>query len=75
MFSYEFYMDGSIQVSVRAAGYIQSAYYAKNEDYGYQIHDALSGTQGPRVAPGDPLSTQDPALASSPSHANTDTSM
>ncbi len=37
MFSYEFYMDGSIKVTVRASGYIQSAYFAGNEDYGYQI--------------------------------------
>ena len=43
MFSYEFYMDGSIQIVVRAAGYIIASYYAKNEDYGYHIHDALSG--------------------------------
>lgn len=43
-FTYEFYLDGSIKVSVRASGYIQSAYYAHNEDYGYQIHEALSGS-------------------------------
>ena len=49
MFSYEFYMDGSIQISVRAAGYIQSAYYAANEDYGYHIHDALSGSMHDHV--------------------------
>ncbi|KAK3712173.1 hypothetical protein LTR37_009264, partial [Vermiconidia calcicola] len=48
-FSYEFYMDGSIQVIVRAAGYIQSAYYAKNDDYGYHIHDALSGSMHDHV--------------------------
>ncbi|KAK5164741.1 uncharacterized protein LTR77_009404 [Saxophila tyrrhenica] len=48
-FSYEFYMDGSIQVVVRAAGYIQSAFYAKNEDYGYHIHDALSGSMHDHV--------------------------
>jgi primary-amine oxidase len=49
MFSYEFYLDGSIKVSVRASGYIQSAYYAKNGDYGYQIHDALSGSMHDHV--------------------------
>ena len=49
MFSYEFYLDGSIRVSVRASGYIQSAYYANNEDYGYQIHDALSGSMHDHV--------------------------
>ena len=26
-------MDGSIAVEVRASGYIQSAYYAHNDDY------------------------------------------
>ena len=49
MFSYEFYMDGSIRVSVRASGYIQSAYYANNHDYGYQIHDFLSGSMHDHV--------------------------
>lgn len=49
MFSYEFYMDGSINIVVRASGYIQSAYFAKNSDYGYQIHDALSGSMHDHV--------------------------
>ena len=49
MFSYEFYLDGSIRVSVRASGYIQSAYFAKNQDYGYQIHEALSGSMHDHV--------------------------
>ena len=49
MFSYEFYLDGSIKVSIKASGYIQSAYYANNEDYGYQIHDALSGSMHDHV--------------------------
>ncbi|KAL3423197.1 copper amine oxidase [Phlyctema vagabunda] len=49
MFSYSFYMDGSIDVNVRASGYIQSAFYAKNEDYGYHIHDALSGSMHDHV--------------------------
>ncbi|KAJ7661708.1 copper amine oxidase [Mycena rosella] len=39
-----FTLDGSIETIVRASGYIQSAFYAKNNDYGYQIHDALSGS-------------------------------
>lgn len=43
-FSYEFYMDGSINIVVRASGYIQSAYFAANDDYGYQIHEGLSGS-------------------------------
>ncbi|KAJ6629905.1 copper amine oxidase [Mycena sp. CBHHK59/15] len=43
-FDYVFALDGSVETVVRASGYIQSAYYAKNNDYGYQIHDALSGS-------------------------------
>ncbi|KAG9521807.1 putative membrane copper amine oxidase, partial [Aureobasidium melanogenum] len=49
MFSYSFYMDGSINVEVRASGYIQSAYYANNEEYGYKIHDNLSGSMHDHV--------------------------
>ncbi|KAJ5587639.1 uncharacterized protein N7459_003404 [Penicillium hispanicum] len=49
MFSYSFHMDGSIGVEVRASGYIQSAYYAHNQDFGYQIHDALSGSMHDHV--------------------------
>ena len=49
MFSYSFHLDGSIQVEVRASGYIQSAYYAHNEDYGYHIHDFLSGSMHDHV--------------------------
>jgi primary-amine oxidase len=44
MFSYTFYMDGSVGIEVRASGYIQSAFYAKNEEYGFKIHDQLSGS-------------------------------
>lgn len=49
MFSYEFYLAGSIRVSIRALGYIQAAYYAHNADYRYQIHDALSGSMHDHV--------------------------
>ncbi|KAF2088297.1 membrane copper amine oxidase [Saccharata proteae CBS 121410] len=49
MFDYQFYMDGSIHVSVRASGYIQSAYWAHNGDYGYQIQSALSGSMHDHV--------------------------
>ncbi|KAJ9662521.1 hypothetical protein H2201_006009 [Coniosporium apollinis] len=49
MFSYEFYMDGTIDVNVRASGYIQAAYFANNHDYGYQIHSALSGSMHDHV--------------------------
>jgi primary-amine oxidase len=48
-FSYTFLLDGSIAVDVRASGYIQSAYYARNGDYGYKIHDNLSGSMHDHV--------------------------
>ncbi|KAG0134675.1 copper amine oxidase [Tuber indicum] len=48
-FDYNFYLDGSIEIKVRASGYIQSAFYAHNEDYGYQIHDATSGSMHDHV--------------------------
>lgn len=44
MFDYTFYGDGSVGVDVRASGYIQSAYFAHNEEYGFKIHDNLSGS-------------------------------
>lgn len=49
MISYQFFLDGSIKVEVRASGYIQSAFYAHNGDYGYQIHDSLSGSMHDHV--------------------------
>ncbi|KAK0625529.1 copper amine oxidase [Bombardia bombarda] len=48
-FSYSFFIDGSIAVEVRASGYIQSAYFANNQDYGFQIHDFLSGSMHDHV--------------------------
>jgi primary-amine oxidase len=36
-------------VEVRASGYIQSAYYANNGEYGYHIHDCLSGSMHDHV--------------------------
>ncbi|KAH8152383.1 uncharacterized protein LAJ45_03223 [Morchella importuna] len=48
-FDYNFYLDGSIEVKVRASGYIQAAFYANNEDYGYKIHDAISGSMHDHV--------------------------
>lgn len=36
-------------VSVRASGYIQSGYAAKNEEYGFNIHDNLSGSMHDHV--------------------------
>ncbi|KAH7305808.1 copper amine oxidase [Stachybotrys elegans] len=49
MFSYTFHMDGTLGVEVRASGYIQAAFYAKNEDYGFHIHDFLSGSMHDHV--------------------------
>ncbi|KAJ7906597.1 copper amine oxidase, partial [Mycena leptocephala] len=48
-YDYSFALDGSIETIVRASGYIQSAYYAKNNNYGYQVHDALSGSMHDHV--------------------------
>ncbi|KAI7977591.1 hypothetical protein EIK77_010182 [Talaromyces pinophilus] len=42
-------MDGSITVEVRASGYIHAAYYADNKDFGYHIHDFLSGAMHDHV--------------------------
>ncbi|KAM0297109.1 hypothetical protein ACHAPM_009978 [Fusarium culmorum] len=44
MTTYQFHLDGSIEIDVRASGYISSAFYADNEDYGFKIHDSLSGS-------------------------------
>ncbi|KAF2726734.1 membrane copper amine oxidase [Polyplosphaeria fusca] len=49
MFTYSFYLDGTINVEVRASGYILGAYYANNEDYGWRIHDSLSGSMHDHV--------------------------
>jgi primary-amine oxidase len=43
LIEYSFFLDGGVEISVRASGYISSAYYAGNEDYGFKIHDFLSG--------------------------------
>ncbi|GAA5845868.1 hypothetical protein JCM3766R1_004638 [Sporobolomyces carnicolor] len=48
-FTYTFYLDGTIEIGVSASGYIQSAYYAANQDYGYHIHDGLSGSMHTHV--------------------------
>ncbi|KAH8586808.1 copper amine oxidase [Bisporella sp. PMI_857] len=47
--TYEFHMDGSITVAARASGYIQSGYFSHNEEYGFQIHDNLSGSMHDHV--------------------------
>src|SRR4051812_44038112 len=38
-----------MSVEVRASGYIQSAYFANNDEYGYKIHDNLSGSMHDHV--------------------------
>jgi primary-amine oxidase len=49
MFTYSFFMDGSISIEVRASGYIQSAYYTTGSDFGFQIQEALSGSMHDHV--------------------------
>ncbi|KIR28237.1 hypothetical protein I309_02887 [Cryptococcus deuterogattii LA55] len=39
-FDYNFCLDGTIETVVRTSDYIQSAFYANNTEYGYQIHDS-----------------------------------
>ncbi|KAJ3749653.1 copper amine oxidase [Lentinula detonsa] len=48
-FDYTFYLDGTIEIVVRASGYIQSAHYYGNDDYGYHIHSGLSGSMHDHV--------------------------
>lgn len=43
-FDYVFSLDGTVEMKVRASGYIQGAWAPNNEEYGYKIHDALSGS-------------------------------
>lgn len=51
MFSYEFYMDGSIHVDVRASGYIQASFWTSNmgSQDGFHIHDNLAGAMHDHV--------------------------
>ncbi|KAJ6118214.1 membrane copper amine oxidase [Penicillium samsonianum] len=41
---YVFYLDGSIEIKVRASGYIQGAYLVPGEtqEYGFRVHDQFS---------------------------------
>ena len=43
LFDYTFHLDGSIAVTVRASGYIQASFFSNASDYGFHIHDNLSG--------------------------------
>ena len=51
MFDYEFYLDGSIHITVRASGYIESSYWVSNQggDDGFHIHDHLAGSMHDHV--------------------------
>lgn len=44
LIDYTFYLDGTVEVKVRASGYIQGAYWnnGSNSKYGYRVHDFLS---------------------------------
>ena len=54
---YLFYLDGSIEVKVRASGFIFGAFYGasqasnktKANEYGYRIHDAVSSSMHDHV--------------------------
>ncbi|KAM0786196.1 hypothetical protein ACM66B_007001 [Microbotryomycetes sp. NB124-2] len=48
-FDFKFYLDGSVEFIVRASGYIQSAFWAKNDAHGYKIGDGLSGSMHEHV--------------------------
>ncbi|KAK3317705.1 copper amine oxidase [Cercophora scortea] len=41
---YIMYLDGAVEVKVRASGYIQGAFYRNNTGYGYRVHEALSSS-------------------------------
>ncbi|KAF2105655.1 copper amine oxidase [Lophiotrema nucula] len=49
MIEYSFFLDGSVEVSVRASGYISATYWEGSEDYGFHIHDFLSGSMHDHV--------------------------
>lgn len=51
---YAFYLDGTIEVKVRASGFIYAAFYTTNsnkqeDEYGHRIHDALSSSMHDHV--------------------------
>lgn len=49
IFSYNFYLDGTIAVDDQASGYIITAHYAHNQDYDHRIHDHLSGSMHEQI--------------------------
>ncbi|KAI5371250.1 hypothetical protein J4E82_010063 [Alternaria postmessia] len=44
MIDYSFFYDGGIEVSSRFSGYIAAAYWDGQPEYGFHIHDFLSGS-------------------------------
>lgn len=44
MIDRSFFYDGAIEVSARASGYISATYWEDSPDYGFHIHDQLSGS-------------------------------
>ncbi|KAH7341181.1 copper amine oxidase [Pyrenochaeta sp. MPI-SDFR-AT-0127] len=44
LIDYNFFYDGAIEISVRASGYISATYWEGNSEYGFHIHDHLSGS-------------------------------
>ncbi|KAE9966531.1 hypothetical protein BLS_006945 [Venturia inaequalis] len=49
MVDYQFFYDGTIEVTVRASGYIEGTHAGGNDDHGFKIHDALSGAMHDHV--------------------------
>lgn len=49
LFEYSFHYDGSIATTVRASGYIQGSFWSGDGDYGFHIHDNLSGSMHDHV--------------------------
>ncbi len=43
LIEYNFFFDGAIEVSARASGSIQVAYWEEESEYGSQIHDHVTG--------------------------------
>jgi primary-amine oxidase len=51
MFDYQFFYDGSVEVTARASGYIEGTHAGGNEEHGFRIHDALSGAMVFHILP------------------------
>jgi primary-amine oxidase len=52
-FDYIFYLDGTVEVKVRASGFIFAAFWTGNEsseaEYGFRVHDALASSMHDHV--------------------------